>query len=76
MGGQATVTLATMWAFVVIVFVFVGLRLYTRMHLIDSLGWDDHAYTAGSVRTSDRPCPGHLHIHQHGPYTIANLSSP
>lgn len=52
MAGQAMVALPTMWVLVAIVLIFVGLRLYTRIHLLDSLGSDDHVYWASSVRTS------------------------
>ncbi|KAK7746386.1 hypothetical protein SLS53_002345 [Cytospora paraplurivora] len=49
MGGQATTVLPLMWAFVAIVFLFVGLRLYTRLHIVDQLGADDHIYTLSGI---------------------------
>lgn len=44
-----TTVLSSLWVFVAIAFVFVGLRLYTRLYLIDRHGPDDFAYTAGSA---------------------------
>ncbi|ROV94564.1 hypothetical protein VMCG_08147 [Cytospora schulzeri] len=49
MGGKATTFLPLMWVFVGIVLVFVGLRLYTRLHIVDQLGMDDHVYTLSGV---------------------------
>lgn len=47
-----------MWSFVGVIILFVGLRLYTRVHIKDQLGWDDHIYTASSVSTVPRPWKG------------------
>lgn len=49
MEAHASAALSAMWAFVGVVFVFVGLRLYTRLHLLDRHGPDDYAYTLSSV---------------------------
>lgn len=68
------VVLPIMWTFVGVVFLFVGLRLYTRIHLIDSLGSDDHAYTASSVRiiTWTGFLPRAWNFFRHMPYNIAD----
>lgn len=50
MGDNASAALAAMWAFVGIILILLGLRLYTRNHLIDRLGPDDYAYTISCVR--------------------------
>ncbi|KUI60570.1 hypothetical protein VP1G_07795 [Cytospora mali] len=49
MGEQATTYLPLMWVFVAIVFVFIGLRLYTRLHIVDQLGTDDHVYNLSGI---------------------------
>lgn len=49
MGGQATTILPIMWVLVGIVFVFMGLRMYTRTHVLDQLGMDDHVYNLSGV---------------------------
>lgn len=49
METHSSAALSALWAFVGIVFVLVGLRLYTRLHLMDRHGPDDYVYTASSV---------------------------
>ncbi|ROW10044.1 hypothetical protein VPNG_06517 [Cytospora leucostoma] len=54
MGGRATTVLPLMWVFVAIVFVFIGLRLYTRLRIVDQLGADDHIYTMSGFYVRDQ----------------------
>lgn len=37
------------WSFVVLVFIFLILRIYTRIHYISVYGLDDYAYIASCV---------------------------
>lgn len=55
MGGQATTILPIMWVLVGIVFVFMGLRMYTRTHVLDQLGMDDHVYNLSGVSGTPPP---------------------
>lgn len=48
-GGQAPTVLPVMWVLVTIVFAFIALRLYTRIKILNQLGWDDHVYTFSGV---------------------------
>lgn len=58
METYTSAALPAMWAFVGVVFMFVGLRLYTRLHLLDSHGPDDYAYTLSSVSGPAGSCSG------------------
>ena len=49
-GGVALSALAALWSLLVITFVFVLLRLYTRIIVIKQYGIDDHCYNAAFVR--------------------------
>jgi len=49
-GGKAPMALAIMWSLVAITWVFVILRLYTRIFIIQSVGPDDHTYWLSGVR--------------------------
>lgn len=73
MGGHALEVLPVMWVFVAIVFVFVGLRLYTRIRLIDSLRPDDYAYTMSSVSIYLHPISFHRRSHDISrPHALSN----
>ncbi|KAF5234165.1 hypothetical protein FANTH_12267 [Fusarium anthophilum] len=49
MGGDGPWAIAVMWALTVVVFIFVLLRLYTRVFVVESLGIDDHVYNVAFV---------------------------
>ncbi|KAF4955213.1 hypothetical protein FSARC_11918 [Fusarium sarcochroum] len=49
MGGKAPMALGVMWSFVAISWIFVFLRLYTRIFIIRSIGLDDHTYWLSGV---------------------------
>lgn len=49
MGGKPTSVLTVMWVLVAITFLFMALRLFTRIRIIDQLGPDDHIYTLSGV---------------------------
>ncbi|KAJ4256251.1 hypothetical protein NW762_009331 [Fusarium torreyae] len=49
MGGKGPMALAVMWSFVAISWIFVALRLYTRIWITQSVGADDHAYWMSGV---------------------------
>lgn len=51
-GGQAPMALAVMWAFTVMTWIFVVLRLYTRAFVMKQIGADDHAYWLSGVSTT------------------------
>ena len=55
-GGKAPMALAIMWSLVAITWVFVILRLYTRIFIIQSVGPDDHTYWLSGVRVSSYGC--------------------
>ncbi|KAJ4171338.1 hypothetical protein NW754_013107 [Fusarium falciforme] len=48
-GGQAPMALAVMWAFTVMTWIFVVLRLYTRAFVMKQIGADDHAYWLSGI---------------------------
>jgi hypothetical protein len=43
-GGDAPLTLGLLWGFTVLAFVFVVLRLYTRINIVQAYGIDDHFF--------------------------------
>jgi 5-carboxymethyl-2-hydroxymuconate isomerase len=49
MGGDGLMVTTLMWVFVAITFVFVLMRLYTRVVLVDLYAIDDHAYNMAFV---------------------------
>lgn len=49
-GGEAPWALAVMWTLTMLTAVFVVLRLYTRLVVIDSFGIDDIVYIIAFVR--------------------------
>ncbi|KAF4967426.1 hypothetical protein FSARC_4999 [Fusarium sarcochroum] len=49
MGGKGPMALAVMWSFVAISWIFVVLRLYTRIWITRSVGADDHAYWMSGI---------------------------
>lgn len=55
-GTQNYQNLPVLWTFVGLVFIFAGLRLYTRLSVVKQFGWDDHIYLAASV-SADFPVP-------------------
>lgn len=50
-GGDAPWALAVMWILTMLTAVFVVLRLYTRVVVIDSFGTDDIVYIVAFVRS-------------------------
>ncbi|KAB8236693.1 uncharacterized protein BDW43DRAFT_308370 [Aspergillus alliaceus] len=49
LAGQAPKAIAIMWVMVFISFIFVPLRLYTRIFVLKALGLDDHVFNLGWV---------------------------
>lgn len=49
MEGKAPGAMAAMWTFVALVFIFLCLRLYTRIVCVASYGLDDHVYSLAFV---------------------------
>lgn len=49
-GGQGPMINAVLWVEVVVGVIFVGLRLYTRKVILNSIGWDDYLGLAALVR--------------------------
>lgn len=50
-GGLGPMVNAVLWVQVVVFAVFVGLRLYTRISILSSIGPDDYLVVAALVRT-------------------------
>lgn len=48
-GGLAPMLLGILWTFQFIAFGLVGLRLYTRLHVVQTYGWDDHFFNIAVV---------------------------
>jgi hypothetical protein len=48
-GGYGPIIIATMWAETGITLVFVALRLYTRIRINRTVGWDDYLISLASV---------------------------
>lgn len=48
-GGYGATIVATMWAETAITLVFVALRLYTRIRINRTVGWDDYLISLSSV---------------------------
>lgn len=53
-GGLGPMTNAVLWVEAVIFAVFAGLRLYTRKHILNSVGLDDYLVLIALVRTTNR----------------------
>lgn len=51
-GGLGPMTNAVLWVEVVIFAVFVGMRLYTRICILNSVGFDDYLCCVALVRTT------------------------
>ncbi|KAF4457691.1 hypothetical protein F53441_421 [Fusarium austroafricanum] len=49
MGGDGPWAIAVMWVLTAVVFVFVLLRVYTRVVVVESFGIDDHVYNLAFV---------------------------
>ncbi|KAE8374015.1 hypothetical protein BDV26DRAFT_296419 [Aspergillus bertholletiae] len=49
LAGQGVKTVVVMWVMVAISFIFVPLRLYTRIFIVRALGMDDHVFNLGWV---------------------------
>jgi hypothetical protein len=54
-GGQAVAALAVMWSLFGLICLFVALRLYTRICIVRSPGWDDWVYCLSAVREPASP---------------------
>jgi hypothetical protein len=48
-GGYGPIIIATMWAETGITLLFVCLRLYTRIRINHTVGWDDYLISLSSV---------------------------
>lgn len=48
-GGDGPWVVAAMWSLAAIGFVFVALRIYTRVNVVRSFGVDDHVYNIAFV---------------------------
>ncbi|KAH8169992.1 hypothetical protein LIA77_10536 [Sarocladium implicatum] len=46
LGGDSPMMLSVLWSLTLVATLFVGLRLYTRLHVLQSYGWDDHFFNA------------------------------
>jgi hypothetical protein len=53
MGGDAPWAMAVMWLMCSLAFLFLCLRLYTRIVCVTSYGIDDHVYVVAFVRALD-----------------------
>lgn len=49
MGGDGPWVVTVMWSLAAIGFVFVALRIYTRVVIVKSFGVDDHVYNLAFV---------------------------
>ncbi|KAG4269115.1 hypothetical protein FPRO04_12238 [Fusarium proliferatum] len=49
MGGDGPWAIGVMWALTVVVFIFVVLRVYTRVFVVQSFGVDDHVFNLAFV---------------------------
>lgn len=49
MGGDGPWAIGVMWALTVVVFIFVVLRVYTRVVVVQSFGVDDHVFNLAFV---------------------------
>ncbi|KAF4978073.1 hypothetical protein FZEAL_5499 [Fusarium zealandicum] len=49
MGGKGPMTVAVMWAFTAMTWIFVCLRLYTRYFILRQIGSDDYAYVLSGI---------------------------
>ena len=49
LAGQGVKAIAVMWVMVVLSFILVPLRLYTRVCIVKALGLDDHVFNLGWV---------------------------
>lgn len=49
MDGKAPGAMAAMWTFVGLVFIFLALRVYTRIVCVASYGLDDHVYSLAFI---------------------------
>ncbi|KAH7120141.1 hypothetical protein B0J13DRAFT_568378 [Dactylonectria estremocensis] len=49
MGGKGPMAVAVMWALTALTWIFVCLRLYTRIYILQQVGPDDHAYWLSGV---------------------------
>lgn len=50
--GRAPTMLGVLWTFQAIAFTLVGLRLYARLLVVQTYGWDDHFFNGAVVRIS------------------------
>lgn len=52
LGGEAPMMLGILWGLTGVTFIFVLMRLYTRVKVVQSYGWDDHFFNASFVSLS------------------------
>lgn len=50
LGGEAPTMIGILWGLTGVTFIFVLLRLYTRIKVVESYGIDDHFFNASFVR--------------------------
>lgn len=71
-GGSAPMMLGVMWTFQAIAFCLVALRVYARLNVVQTYGWDDHLFNGAVVRT----CVFSLYLSLFPqPYSIPTLTS-
>lgn len=56
-GGEGPTAVIAMWVLTAVTFVFVALRTYTRIYVVQSSGIDDHVYNLAFVSAPPRPSP-------------------
>ncbi|KAF3764184.1 hypothetical protein M406DRAFT_258120 [Cryphonectria parasitica EP155] len=47
--GKAPMMLAVLWTFQAVAFALVGLRLYARLVVVQTYGWDDHCFNGAVI---------------------------
>jgi hypothetical protein len=53
--GKGPTMVWAMWMLWVITVIFLGLRVYTRLVIVRSVGWDDYLLSIGSVGQTSIP---------------------
>lgn len=53
-GGEAPMVLGVLWTLTAVTFVFVLLRVYTRLKVLDAYGIDDHFFNIAFVSKTKR----------------------
>ena len=58
-GGYGPIIIGTMWVETGITLLFVCLRIYTRVKINRTVGWDDHLIVISSVSEPEKKILGH-----------------